>query len=86
MLKVSGEDVMKILGISPGPRVGWILSILLDEVIENPRKNERNDLEFGIGELGKLSDKELAVSSKKAREKKEEFESGIEEEIKRSIM
>ena len=83
MLKVSGEDVMKILGISPGPRVGWILSILLDEVIENPRKNERNDLEFGIGELGKLSDKELAVSSKKAREKKEEFESGIEEEIKK---
>ena len=54
MLKVSGEDVMKILGISPGPRVGWILSILLDEVIENPRKNERNDLEFGIGELGEI--------------------------------
>jgi hypothetical protein len=32
---------MKELGIKPGPRLGEILRVLLDEVVEDPRKNER---------------------------------------------
>ena len=83
MLKVNGEDAMMILGIEPGPKVGWILSILLDEVIENPEKNIKENLELRIKDLGKLTDKELEKLSKSAREKKEEFESGVEEEIKK---
>ena len=38
MLKINGEDVMEILKIKPGPKIGKILSVLLDEVIENPQK------------------------------------------------
>ncbi|MEK7657692.1 MAG: CCA tRNA nucleotidyltransferase [Patescibacteria group bacterium] len=83
MLKVNGEDVMKILGIAPGPRIGWILSVLLDEVIENPEKNTKENLEFRIKSLGKLSDAELEKSARISREKKEEFEGGIEAEIKK---
>ena len=83
MLKVNGEDAMKILNIQPGPRVGWILSVLLDEVIENPEKNTKDNLEFRIKNLGKLSDAELEKLSQSSRKKKEEFESGIEEEMKR---
>ena len=83
MLKVNGEDAMMILGIEPGPKVGWILSILLDEVIENPEKNIKENLELRIKDFGKLTDKELEKLSKSAREKKEEFESGVEEEIKK---
>ena len=41
MLKINGEDVMKILNIEPGPRIGRILSVLLDEVIEEPEKNTK---------------------------------------------
>ncbi|MDP3015336.1 MAG: HD domain-containing protein [bacterium] len=85
MLKVNGEDVMKILGIEPGPRVGRILSVLLDEVIENPEKNTKENLEFRIQDLGKLSDIELEKLAKISRGKKEEFESGIEEEMKKKF-
>jgi len=83
MLKVNGENVMRILKIVPGPKIGRILSILLDEIIEEPMKNEKENLESEIQKLGKLPDAELEKLSKKAKEKKDEFESGIEEEIKK---
>jgi len=83
MLAVNGEDVMRILEIEPGPRVGQILSILLEEVLDDPKKNSKEYLVMRIDELGKLSDKELEKIAKQAREKKEEFESGIEGEIKK---
>lgn len=82
MLKANGGNIMKILDIKPGPRVGWILSILLDEVLEKPEKNNKEDLEVRIKDLGKLSDKELTVLAEQAEERKDEFESGVEEEMK----
>lgn len=85
MLKVDGLDVMKILKIEPGPKVGWILSILLDEVMEDPKKNTKEDLEFRIEDLGKLLDKELGKMAKEAKERKEEFEGGVEEEMKKKF-
>ncbi|MFH1188210.1 MAG: HD domain-containing protein, partial [bacterium] len=33
MLKINGDDLMKILKIKPGPKIGYILNILLDEVL-----------------------------------------------------
>jgi putative nucleotidyltransferase with HDIG domain len=83
MLKVNGEDVMKILGIPPGPRVGHILSILLEDVLDDPKRNTKEGLELRIKDLGKLSEAELKKLALKAGETKEEFESGVEEEIKR---
>jgi tRNA nucleotidyltransferase (CCA-adding enzyme) len=43
-LKVNGEDIMKVLGITPGPRVGEILNQLFEEVVEKKLKNEREVL------------------------------------------
>ena len=83
MLKINGEDVMKILSIKPSPKIGQILAILLDEVIENPEKNMKKNLELRIKNLEKLSDSELEKLSQSSRKKKDEFESGIEEEIKK---
>ncbi len=83
MLKVDGNDVMKILEITAGPKVGQILAILLDEVIDEPEKNSNEKLEMRIEELGKLSDAELKKLAKKAGERKDEFESGVEEEMKK---
>jgi len=85
MLKVDGADLMKILNIPPGPRIGWILAILLEEVLDDPKKNIKEDLESRIRDLEKLPDGELLRLSKSAREKKEEFESGAEEEMKRKF-
>lgn len=82
MLAVDGLDVMKLLGIEPGSRVGWILSALLQEVLDEPARNSKEKLEERIEELGKLSDAELKKLAEKAKNRKDEFEEGVEEEIK----
>lgn len=43
-LKVTGNDVMDTLNIGKGPRVGEVLSALVEKVIENPSLNEKEKL------------------------------------------
>ena len=83
MLKVNGEDVMKVAGIPPSAKVGQILSVLLEEVLDDPARNGREYLERRIKELAALSEAELIAMKKKAEGRKEEFESGQEEEMKK---
>jgi hypothetical protein len=40
-LKISGHDLMRELGVSPGPLIGRILEALLEAVINDPGLNER---------------------------------------------
>jgi hypothetical protein len=76
MLKVRGDDVLRILNIAPGPRVGHVLNALLEEVLDEPSKNNKDYLAQRIAELGKLSDEELV----KLREQAEERVQILEEE------
>lgn len=50
-LVVDGDDIMQVLGIAPGPKIGQILSKLFDEITEDPTKNEREYLLKRIIEL-----------------------------------
>ena len=43
-LKINGHDVMKILNLKPGPKVGEILNKLFEEVVEKKIENERGSL------------------------------------------
>jgi tRNA nucleotidyltransferase (CCA-adding enzyme) len=43
-LAVNGNDLIKELGLAPGPVIGRVLAALLEEVIEVPEKNEREQL------------------------------------------
>jgi len=43
-LKINGQDVMKILDIKPGPKVGEILSNIFKKVEEEPSLNDREKL------------------------------------------
>ncbi|MBI3088766.1 MAG: HDIG domain-containing protein [Candidatus Colwellbacteria bacterium] len=83
MLAVKGDEVMKILKIAPGPRIGWILNILLEEVLDEPKKNSITYQVSRIKELGELSDDGLKKTAESSKKRKEEFEGGIEEEIKK---
>jgi len=83
MLKVNGDDVMAILKIQPGHRVGWILSALLEEVLDDPKKNEREELIARVKVLNKMDDAKLKKLALAAREKKGDFEEEVEEEIKK---
>ena len=73
-LKIDGEFMIKELGIKPGPRMGWILSSLLEEVLDNPEKNTVERLSELVKSLNMLDDKELKALGDKGKEKKEELE------------
>ncbi len=49
-LKINGGD-LKNIGIKPGPKMGEIISALLDEVIEDPEKNTEEYLLKRAGQL-----------------------------------
>jgi tRNA nucleotidyltransferase (CCA-adding enzyme) len=74
MLKVSGRDVMKILEIKPGPKIGQILDILLGHVLSDPRKNKKEFLEREIKKLGRLKEREISSLSQKAKKEREKIE------------
>lgn len=50
-LKISGDEVMKILDIKPGPEVGEVLNKLFTEVVENNLPNKNADLKKKVKEL-----------------------------------
>ena len=72
-LKISGQEIMEILEIKPGPKVGQILNILLGEVLDDPKNNKKIYLKKRIKELGKFSDKEMSNLAKQARAKRDEI-------------
>jgi len=74
MLKLSGDNIMKILGVKPGPKIGWILDVLLGCVLTDPKKNKKDFLEKEVKKLGKLSDEKLKEKAQKARKEREEIE------------
>lgn len=50
-LKINGNDVMKVLQIKPGPKVGEILNKLFNKIMEEPEKNNREYLLKMIKEI-----------------------------------
>lgn len=83
MLALKGDELMKILKSSPGPKIGQILNILLDEVLDDPSRNTKQNLEFRSKELGKLQDEELQELNKKAEEKNQEVQTKVEDTTKK---
>jgi tRNA nucleotidyltransferase (CCA-adding enzyme) len=80
-LKIDGAYMIKELGITPGPRMGWILHALLEEVLEDPSKNTIETLSELVKSLNILSDTELRVLGERGKEKKEELEEGEIEKL-----
>lgn len=79
MLKIDGKRLME-LGMPAGPRMGWTLHALLEEVLEDPAKNTADYMEKRAGELAQLSDEELRAFGEAGKGAKEEAE---EAEIKK---
>ena len=44
MLKINGGVLMKELNIDPGPKIGYLLNVLLDEMIDEPKNNTKEYL------------------------------------------
>ncbi len=73
MLKINGSRLME-LGEPAGPRIGWILHALLEEVLDDPKKNTEEALENRARELMKMTEGELKEMGEKGKERKGEEE------------
>jgi poly(A) polymerase/tRNA nucleotidyltransferase (CCA-adding enzyme) len=75
MLKTDGNRLMEKFHVTPGPRIGWTLNALLEDVLEDSARNTEDYLDTKTEELLKLDDKrlqELGESGKRRREAEEE--------------
>jgi hypothetical protein len=45
MLKIDGKRLMEVTHETPGPKIGYTLSALLEEVLEDPKLNTAEYLE-----------------------------------------
>lgn len=81
MLAIDGKGIMDITKEKAGPRIGWMLHALLEEVLDNPALNTKELLGAKILELSTLSDVELKQKGERGKEKKE----GAEEESVKEI-
>ncbi|MBI2045933.1 MAG: CCA tRNA nucleotidyltransferase [Parcubacteria group bacterium] len=82
-LKIDGAKIMEMTGEKPGRRIGWVLHALLEEVIDDPKKNTDAYLAERTKILFALSDKELEMLGRAAKEKKEETEEAEVKEIRK---
>ena len=69
MLVLKGEDVMRIAGLEPGPRVGMMINAMMNEVLDDPVKNTNDYLEKRAKELNEMDEAELAELGQMGREK-----------------
>jgi len=83
MLALRGDDLMPLLNLPQSRRVGWILNALMEEVIDDPEKNEKKYLEKRAKELNKLTDADLQKLFMSAQEKKREAEGEMDDDIKK---
>ena len=82
-LRLDGSELMELLDIPPGRRIGFILNALLEEVIDDPKKNGKEYLGQRARELNEMDDKELNKLFISAKETRQEFETAAEKEIKK---
>jgi len=83
MLNINGNDLMRILKIEPGPKIGAILDVLLGEVIENPELNTAPGLSERSKKLNELNLEELRARAKEViEEKREEDDKNIKKQFK----
>jgi tRNA nucleotidyltransferase/poly(A) polymerase len=83
MLAVTGEDVMRELDLPESRRVGWILVALLEEVLDDPKRNDHGTLITRMKDLNKLTDAQLELLAKNAKNRKDELEGEADEEMKK---
>lgn len=80
-LKINGGDVMKLLKIPPGPKVGSVLAVLLENVLDDPKLNDKKKLLAEAEKLGKMGDKELLALREKAKKEIEAAQARVDEGV-----
>lgn len=74
MLKIDGMKIMEVTRETPGPKLGFILHALLEEVLDDPERNTEEFLVKRTLELAKLPIDELKKLGEEGKEKQAEEE------------
>ncbi len=82
MLKINGTRLIE-LGETPGPRIGWILHALLEEVLDDPTKNTENYLEQRSGELRNMEFEALKSLGEAGKDRKEGEDDAAVQELRK---
>lgn len=82
MLKINGNDIMKIANIGEGPKIGYIQHALLEQILDDPSLNTPEWLSENTKRLASLSDEELKKFGEAGKEKR----AGLEESEIEKIM
>jgi tRNA nucleotidyltransferase (CCA-adding enzyme) len=82
MLKIDGQLLMELFHEKPGPKLGYTLNALLEEVLDDAAANTNEYLEKRAGELLRLPEAELKALGEAGKARRE----AAEDEEVRSIM
>jgi poly(A) polymerase/tRNA nucleotidyltransferase (CCA-adding enzyme) len=83
MLKIDGKRVMEVCNIPAGPKIGFILHALFNEVLDDPKLNTTEYLESKATALSRETEAELKKLGEMGKEKKEDADAKLIEEIKK---
>lgn len=83
-LKTDGARIMQQTGEKPGPKLGYVLHALLEEVLEDPDKNTQEYMDKRAAELMKMDEKELKQLGEAGKERQKAEEEAAIKEINRS--
>jgi tRNA nucleotidyltransferase (CCA-adding enzyme) len=72
MLKIDGKRIMDVTQETPGPKIGYILHALFNEVLDNPEKNTEEYLENRALHMKTLSIEDLKMLADAGKEEMEE--------------
>lgn len=71
MLKINGGRIIE-MGEKPGPRLGWVLHALLEEVLDDPSKNTEEYLEKRAEEMLTMPEHDLKALGEEGKDRKAE--------------
>lgn len=83
MLAINGTQLMELLDIGPGPHLGQLLVILLEEVIDDPKRNTFDYLAERARALHALTPAERIALTRAAKARAHEYEEGVVNAMKR---
>jgi len=79
MLKTDGNHIMEKFHAKPGPKIGYVLNTLLEEILDNPDLNTAEYLDKRTKELLEMPEKELQELGEAGKLRRESAEN---EEVK----
>ena len=85
MLKTDGKRIMDVTQETPGPKIGYVLHALFNEVLDDPAKNNQEYLDSRATFLMKLSEIELRLLGQSGKEEMEEKNKEKVKEIRKQF-